>query len=60
MNATWRAFAATGSPNGSGLTQWPRYDGQQIMEFTPDGTKVHPENRNVRLDGLAKLIDPKS
>ena len=60
MNAYWRAFATKGDPNGNGLPTWPRYDGQQVMEFTNGGAVAHPDVRNPRLDALSKVLDPKS
>ena len=60
MNTTWRALAATGDPNGSGLAHWPEYSRGQIMEFTLHGQKAHPDPRNDRLDVLSAVIDDKS
>lgn len=60
MNATWRAFAATGDPNGTGLPPWPDYADGQIMEFTLRGQSVHPDVRNDRLDALSAVLDGKS
>jgi para-nitrobenzyl esterase len=60
MNAAWRAFAMKGNPNGPGLPEWPRYDGEHILEFTLTGTKAHPDERNGQLDALSKVVDPKS
>ncbi len=60
MNAQWRAFATTGAPTGAGLPAWPRYDGQQVMEYKLEGATVHPDVRAPRLDALSRLIDPRS
>ena len=60
MNAQWRTFAKTGTPNGADLPRWPRYDGQQLLEYTLKGMAAHPDLRSERLDALSRLIDPKS
>lgn len=60
MNATWRVFAATGEPNGAGLTSWPDYADGNIMEFMLRGQSVHPDVRNDRLDALSAVLDEKS
>jgi para-nitrobenzyl esterase len=60
MNAQWRAFAATGAPNGPGLPAWPKYDGQTIMQYHLTGAAAAPDSRNGRLDVLQAMIDPKS
>jgi para-nitrobenzyl esterase len=60
MNETWRSFAETGEPNGSGLMHWPDYASKQIMEFKRHGQSVHPDVRNDRLDALSALVDDRS
>ena len=60
MQATWRAFAATGEPNGAGLTAWPAYSTGQILEFSLHGQKAHRDPRNDRLDALSAVIDDES
>ncbi len=60
MNATWRAFATTGSPNGPGLISWPDYTNEQVMEFMLRGQTVHPDGRNDRLDALSAVVDDES
>ena len=59
MNAAWRSFAATGSPNTPGLTQWPDYKSGELMDFALRGPRAHVDERNGRLDALSKVLDPK-
>jgi len=59
MNATWRAFAGTGSPNAPGLTPWPDFKSGEIMDFALRGPHVHVDDRNGRLDALTEVLDPK-
>jgi para-nitrobenzyl esterase len=60
MNATWRAFATYGEPNGKGLTPWPDYSNGQIMEYMLHGQAVHPDTRNKRLNVLSSIVDDRS
>ena len=57
INAQWRAFGRTGTPNAAGLPTWPKYDGKQIMylHLNDSGAKVDP--RSARLDALTALVE---
>jgi para-nitrobenzyl esterase len=58
MNAQWRAFGTSGSPNGPTLPAWPKYDGQQVMMYHLTGAAAAPDGRNARLDALKAVINP--
>jgi para-nitrobenzyl esterase len=60
MNATWRAFAATGEPNGADLTSWPDYASGKIMDFALGSQTAKIDPRNDRLDALSAAIDDES
>jgi len=52
-NTYWANFAKTGSPNGPGLAQWPRYTatGDALMEFSSEGrAEAKPDPWKARLD----------
>jgi para-nitrobenzyl esterase len=57
MITYWSNFAKTGNPNGSGLPNWPIYDGekQNILNVDMDGkisSKADP--RRLRFDAIEK------
>ena len=43
----WTNFAKTGNPNGTGLLEWPKYDGstRKFMKFGSDGGVMVKENQ---------------
>ena len=53
MSSFWVNFAATGDPNGKGLSHWPVYkdDNQQLMNFG-DKTAAGPVKNKEALDFL--------
>ena len=55
-NTYWVNFAKTGSPNGKGVPNWPRYDPKidTIMDFTADGPVGGPDPWKAQLDLIAK------
>ncbi len=64
MTSYWTNFAKSGNPNGSGLLEWPLYQGQNWMQFggnndLPTGPIKH--YRKAKLDaleeGLLKKLD---
>jgi para-nitrobenzyl esterase len=56
-NAYWANFAKKGSPNGSGLPEWPKYspEKEMLLEFTPDGPTAKSDPWKERLDLIEKL-----
>jgi para-nitrobenzyl esterase len=50
MSAAWIAFAHTGSPNGTGLASWPRYDprARSTMVFNVTSRAVNDPNAEER------------
>ncbi|MEO6917672.1 MAG: carboxylesterase family protein [Collimonas sp.] len=60
MNNYWVAFAKTGSPNGSGLPQWSRYDvkSDALLDMSAAGatrTAIQPDPWKTRLDLIQQL-----
>lgn len=57
MNTYWANFAKTGSPNGTGLPNWPAYrtGTEGILDFRPDGSALGAlDPRKSRLDATEK------
>ena len=55
MMRYWTNFARTGNPNGEGLPQWPAYQNQNTLYFTPDGVESRNDSWTERLDALNEL-----
>lgn len=58
-SAYWVAFAKSGSPNASGLAEWPPYSPAKdtLMNFTQDGPKAMPDSWRTRLDLVTAHAD---
>ena len=58
-NLYWANFAKTGSPGGTGLPDWPRYDPGRdvILDFTPTGPQAVADPWKARLDLTEALGD---
>ena len=55
MMRYWTNFARDGDPNGEGLPQWPAYQNQNTLYFTPDGVESRNDSWTERLDALNEL-----
>ena len=58
--AYWTAFAKTGSPNGEGRPEWPKYDaGDRLLNFTNSGPVAEATPDATVLDRIGQRIDAK-
>jgi len=59
MQRYWTNFAKTGSPDGTGLPQWPRYqpDSRTFMEFTDSGLVAGAELRQKQCEVFATTVE---
>ena len=55
MMRYWTNFARTGDPNGPELPEWPAYQNQNTLYFTPDGVESRIDSWTGRLDALNEL-----
>lgn len=55
MMRYWTNFARTGNPNGEGLPEWPAYQNQNTLYFTPDGVESRNDSWTERLDALNEI-----
>lgn len=51
----WTGFAKSDRPNGAGLPEWPRFDVDQMLEFTNDGPRALPIPNAERLDLIERF-----
>jgi len=55
MMRYWTNFARTGNPNGEGLPEWPVYQNQNTLYFTPAGVESRNDSWTERLDALNEI-----
>ncbi len=58
MQEYWTNFAKTGSPDGSGVPAWPKYeaDSRKYMEFTDNGPVAGAELRQKQCEIFAEAL----
>lgn len=58
MQEYWTNFAKTGSPDGSGVPAWPRYqaDSRKYLEFTDNGPVAGAELRQKQCEIFAETL----
>jgi para-nitrobenzyl esterase len=56
----WVEFARSGRPAPAGRAAWPDASGDRIMRFDNEGARPLVDDRAVRYQALADIIDPRS
>ena len=58
MTTYWANFARTGNPNGSGVPEWPRFDGGSCRVLHLDETiRAVPEQGRVRYETIDTYVE---
>jgi para-nitrobenzyl esterase len=58
MMTYWSNFARSGDPNGAGLPNWPKYDGQDSLIHLNDPITSGPDTLRARYEFLLQGIPP--